>query len=371
MSAISRASKFLATARLKGALLALAVLLIFAAPPANDFHSISNGAFDANGVWSTTGADGGSCGCSPSCTVPSSGTLTISDTVTSNCSLLLLKGSAEVSIQSPGHFIITGDVELRGNSEFTIDSNATVTINGDLDVGGSSVFTVNGTLNLNGDAATAGSGTVCGQGTANITGTASGSGWCFSNDVLPIKLISFDAELTETQNVKLSWATSAEVNNDVFILERSENGMSFFEIAQEPGNGNSQDRIDYSYVDAFPGNGLFYYRLSQIDFDGRSETFELVAIEIGENETGECVLTVIPNPCVPNCRAVLSDCSDPTIETYILDANGTLIRKLIPVRTEDKGYSYDISKNNFLMPGVYVVNSRSARLNTSKKIIVR
>lgn len=94
---------------------------------------------------------------------------------------------------------------------------------------------------------------------------------------LPVELINFEAEKINS-GVKLMWSTATEVDNDYFILEKSSNGQHFTEIAKIIGAGNSSFTTKYSYTDNSPLEGISYYRLSQVDFDGKRVTFPPVPI---------------------------------------------------------------------------------------------
>lgn len=94
---------------------------------------------------------------------------------------------------------------------------------------------------------------------------------------LPISLVKFEAEKL-AEKVKLNWVTATEVNNNKFIVERSANGSDFEYLAEIRGAGNSKELNSYAHVDANPLKGTSYYRLTQIDFDGKSESFAPVAV---------------------------------------------------------------------------------------------
>lgn len=95
---------------------------------------------------------------------------------------------------------------------------------------------------------------------------------------LPIELISFDGENVSNSNL-LEWSTASEINNDYFLLEISEDGYNWEDLARVSGSGNSTQVISYRFSDMNYKNVVNYYRLSQVDFDGRSETFNIISID--------------------------------------------------------------------------------------------
>jgi hypothetical protein len=95
--------------------------------------------------------------------------------------------------------------------------------------------------------------------------------------VLPITLIDFNVSLQGDNNL-ITWVTATEINNWKFVVERSSDINSWKVIAEVPGSGNSNINRTYNYLDKSPQNGVNYYRLTQVDYDGKSETFKIVAI---------------------------------------------------------------------------------------------
>jgi hypothetical protein len=110
---------------------------------------------------------------------------------------------------------------------------------------------------------------------------------------LPIELLYFKAR-PEEDNVSLSWATATEHNNDLFIVERSSDGILFSEVLRIQGAGNSTEETDYVEIDPAPLTGRSYYRLKQVDFDGATEVFDLAASWFEPSPTSG--ISLFPNP---------------------------------------------------------------------------
>jgi hypothetical protein len=85
---------------------------------------------------------------------------------------------------------------------------------------------------------------------------------------LPITLLYFTARADGKRSL-LNWETATEINNDRFEIERSPDGISFSKIDQVPGAGNSSIHISYQWYDNDPLKGNNYYRLKQVDIDGK------------------------------------------------------------------------------------------------------
>jgi len=101
---------------------------------------------------------------------------------------------------------------------------------------------------------------------------------------LPVELLHFDGECLDG-SAELRWATASEVNNEYFSVEISRDGENFIQIGTVNGAGNSNSLLNYTYRDLNPGNGVHYYRLVQNDFDGRSESSRVIAVNCAVNQT--------------------------------------------------------------------------------------
>ena len=116
----------------------------------------------------------------------------------------------------------------------------------------------------------------------------------YTNDMqtaLPVELTSFDAKVVD-HKVEINWTTASEENNDYFLLERSSDGINFELLLKTIGAGTTSNTTDYTEIDRYPIMGLSYYRLTQVDFDGKSTTFKIISVLFD----GERKIEVYPNP---------------------------------------------------------------------------
>lgn len=104
------------------------------------------------------------------------------------------------------------------------------------------------------------------------------------NVVLPVELTALDAEYNGDVNV-IKWTTESEINNSHFTVERTTDGVNFGVVKVEEGRGNSDIQTNYEVVDQkFEKGKINYYRLTQVDFDGKEETFDMVSVDNREVE---------------------------------------------------------------------------------------
>ena len=110
---------------------------------------------------------------------------------------------------------------------------------------------------------------------------------------LPIELISFVGKRTATGNL-LTWATASEKNNQFFEVQRSRSGTQFLQIGTLIGQGNSTSITAYAFTDTANSDDAMYYRLKQIDFDGKFTYSPIILIE---NKNIPAEFIIFPNPC--------------------------------------------------------------------------
>ena len=120
--------------------------------------------------------------------------------------------------------------------------------------------------------------------TWNSPGTQSLGSLNVSQSALPVELRYFTARL-EGKEVLLNWETVVEVNNDYMAVEKSVDGRSFVEIGRRAGAGTTALPQKYQLTDPNPQNGINYYRLRQVDFDGTTEVFKTVVVEVKAEKT--------------------------------------------------------------------------------------
>ena len=95
---------------------------------------------------------------------------------------------------------------------------------------------------------------------------------------LPIELAFFVGENIEDNINHLHWVSFSELNNDYYELEVSNNGYDWSYLVRLDGMGTTSDISEYRYNHYNPKKDLNYYRLKQVDYNGESETFNVIVI---------------------------------------------------------------------------------------------
>jgi hypothetical protein len=142
---------------------------------------------------------------------------------------------------------------------------------------------------------------------------------------LPVTLVSFTAKEQSNNTVVLNWITAAELNNDYFTLERSQNGTQFSTLTKVEGAGSSTDIHKYFFTDDKPLGGTSYYRLKQTDFNGTTEMFKTVSVTFKSRQNTVNAISISPNPFTDSFTAQFESEEAGEVSINILSTNGVLV----------------------------------------------
>jgi hypothetical protein len=90
----------------------------------------------------------------------------------------------------------------------------------------------------------------------------------------PIELTKFEVKKNQ-KSALLVWETASEKDNAFFNIQHSANGSDFNNIGEVKGQGTRTVATSYNFEHSTPSAGINYYRLKQVDYDGKS-TFSAV-----------------------------------------------------------------------------------------------
>lgn len=175
----------------------------------------------------------------------------------------------------------------------------------------------------------------------DATPTIGATNATFVSCPLPVELISFEAHLNNRQ-VDLFWQTATEHNNDYFSVERSHDGTSWETIENLQGAGNSSSLLSYQTYDFYPYRGIGYYRLKQVDYDGKTTFSEIQRVYKTDD------LLILPNPSA-GVFGIGGMPKHQENSISVLDITG---KELEHYTTEDESYQLDLTHRT---AGIYFV----------------
>lgn len=177
---------------------------------------------------------------------------------------------------------------------------------------------------------------------------------------LPVTLVEFTA-YHDDNVVRINWKTMTESNSDFFQVLASADGINFKVIATVDAAGNSNKILEYIVVDENPGVGINYYKLQQIDFDGKKLTSNLLEVNI--EMVGE--IMIYPNPVSlgEDIKVAAENCE--VSKANIFDLSGKLV-KSVDLNTNVEGFS-----TSDLSQGTYIIKFETGSQSITKRLMVK
>ena len=197
-----------------------------------------------------------------------------------------------------------------------------------------------------------------------------GDGWASDykpQGPVPVNFVWFTANKLHEKQALLNWKTAQEINSAFFLVERSNDALIFNAIGSVQASGNSSVGIEYSFTDLQPASGLNYYRLKQVDLDGKFIYTPTRVIRFNEPDAG--FVKYFPNP---------------TRGMVYIELSGTMAResKLINI-SNAAGVVVDQVKlgavsNNIISinldkyaRGIYFIQIKTPTANSTQRIILK
>ena len=162
--------------------------------------------------------------------------------------------------------------------------------------------------------------------------------------------------------VGLNWSTATEQNSAYYLVERSENGINFSQILDKvAAAGNSNTGRNYAITDTKPENSWNYYRIKQVDVDGKYTYSNIAAINF--EKKGSSNLVLYPNPAKDQINIEFETARSGKVSLEIVDSKGAIvISQSIQSVTGKNLQRIPVST---LSTGVYILRTIDAEGNTS------
>lgn len=143
-----------------------------------------------------------------------------------------------------------------------------------------------------------------------------------SADALAVDLVTFTGKEYGKSNI-LNWQTAREIAHDFFVVEASTDGKNFIALGQLDGVGNTRTSQTYDFIDESPLAKRTFYRLQQVNLDGKVTYSDVIIIE----RTADFQLQIrriVPNPVAENARLQFVSNSTQSVDYQVIGLNGQL-----------------------------------------------
>jgi len=196
---------------------------------------------------------------------------------------------------------------------------------------------------------------------------------------LPVELVSFSA-VVNGLNAELKWNTESEVNNYGFEIEKKkmkdevgsmklEESIGWEKIGFVEGSGTTNALKEYSFTDSKLTAGKYFYRLKQIDRDGKFEYSQEVEVTV---ETVPKVFALeqnYPNPFNPMTVISFQIPVNSHVTLQVFDAIGREVAVLVDEMKDAGRYEVQFNAGN-LSSGTYFYTLRSNVFSQTKKFLL-
>lgn len=213
-----------------------------------------------------------------------------------------------------------GDIVISSNGSITVESGARALIYSAVDAYSTGLTTdVGGSGNsrTNVDATTS---------LASVSPALATSGkyalYRISNaTLLPLTWLRFSG-LARNGSVELNWSTTNEQNASHFDVERSADNRTF-NVMGKVGAASNPGHNDYQFIDKQLLSGKQFYRLKQVDKDGRFEYSKILEVTV----SGTSGIEVWSAPGSPVLTVVIPERLNGAMDLGVYDATGREVHR--------------------------------------------
>lgn len=195
---------------------------------------------------------------------------------------------------------------------------------------------------------------------------------------LSVQLAAFTAVSESYTSVKIAWKTLSETNNFGFEVQRAyETPTDFVTIpgSFQAGKGTTLETTDYSYTDTQAGKPVRYYRLKQVDLNGKITYNEPVRVDVLTDVKPEAVPAAYaldqayPNPFNPSTTIAFALPKAGAVRLRVLNQLGQEVRTLFD-GVKEAGYHQVTLDAQGLASGVYFYRIEASGFTATRKVVL-
>jgi hypothetical protein len=176
---------------------------------------------------------------------------------------------------------------------------------------------------------------------------------------LPVTWLYVNGQLQNNTAI-IKWATASESNTDKFEIEHSTNGISYSKIGTISSAGNSGTTQHYQFLHASPAIGKNYYRIKQIDLDGRFTYSSIILLQHKDSKTN---IIIAPNPVQNEATIFFNEAGNKTLQ--LLTTSGYIVYTE-KINGTNNSHTINMSK---LASGIYMLRLQTENGIKTYKII--
>jgi hypothetical protein len=208
------------------------------------------------------------------------------------------------------------------------------------------------------------------------SGVYGGGIYVANQTTLPVELTSFTAS-SKQNSIELKWKTATEINNYGFDVERKtiDNEQltmnNWSKIGFAEGSGTTNAPKEYSFTEKNISTGKYFYRLKQIDRDGKFTYSQSVEVEVGVAPKAFGLSQNYPNPFNPSTTIEYSLVASGLVSVRVYDVLGREVASLVDERQEAGRYSVRLDASKLSSGFYYYTLSAGASVSTRKMLLLK
>jgi hypothetical protein len=183
--------------------------------------------------------------------------------------------------------------------------------------------------------------------------------------VLPMEVTALKGVLKEDA-VLLTWATLTELNGKNFVVEYSTDGIAFTAAGEVAAKGNSNVRVEYSYLFPKITGSTLYFRLKTVDIDGDAAYTNMVLVKTGTAQA--ITASVYPNPFTEKVEVALTAAGTTEVAIKLFDMNGRMVKSQL-YNGQSGNNKFVLTGLSGLKPGLYVLQVSAGEEKWMQKVI--
>ncbi len=184
---------------------------------------------------------------------------------------------------------------------------------------------------------------------------------------LPVSFLYFNVRKQGKTVALLSWKTAQESNSLHFDVERSTDAVHFSYIGKVNAKGNTNTESNYSFTDNAPAKGFNYYRLKQVDRDGRFIYTASRVLNFDDTDAG--LVKYYPNPTNGLLNVEITDAMKPEVKWITISNTAGIVLDQVKIQP---GNSLLIQLNFSKYPkGIYFIQLKTTCCNSTQRIVLQ
>lgn len=186
----------------------------------------------------------------------------------------------------------------------------------------------------------------------------------FSTLPLPVEWVSLEGK-TNQGNTYLNWSTASEINNEGYTVQVATEKSPWETIGFVNGKGNTSDFSHYNFVHQNAPKDRIYYKLIQVDYDGRTNESNIIALDNANQGQAIEDFYIFPNPSNGKATIDLGSAPLSSLNLNIYNSMGQLIESI--------NY-YDLTKStinlDLIEKGLYFIQINKDGQRQTKRFII-